>query len=38
MLFGKLYDEIVAANLIPSHDLDYINWNKWIAAKAKSSG
>jgi tetratricopeptide (TPR) repeat protein len=37
MLFGKLYNEIVAANLIPPHDLDYINWNKWIAAKAKRS-
>jgi hypothetical protein len=34
-LFGKLYDEIVPVNLIPPHDLDYINWNKWIAAKAK---
>jgi hypothetical protein len=35
MLVGKLYDEIVTVNLIPPHDLDYINWNKWIAAKAK---
>jgi tetratricopeptide (TPR) repeat protein len=34
-LFGKLHDEIVTSNLIPLHDLDYINWNKWIAAKAK---
>jgi tetratricopeptide (TPR) repeat protein len=34
-LFGKLYDEIVTLNLIPPSDLDYINWNKWIAAKAK---
>ena len=37
MLFGKLYDEIVTANLIPLHDLDYINWNKWISAKVKRS-
>jgi hypothetical protein len=35
MLFEKLYDEIVTDKLIPLHDLDYINWNKWIAAKAK---
>ncbi|MEX1239931.1 MAG: hypothetical protein WEB30_09440 [Cyclobacteriaceae bacterium] len=34
-LFGKLYSEVVAENLVPKSDLDYINWNKWIASKAK---
>lgn len=34
-LFGNLYDEIVSGNLVPPNDLDYINWNKWITAKAR---
>lgn len=34
-LFKKLHDEVVSKNVIPLNDLDYINWNKWIAAKAK---
>jgi hypothetical protein len=34
-LFEKLYEEVVPGNSIPAIDLDYINWNKWITAKAK---
>ena len=35
ILFEKLYEEVVSDKLIPASDLDYINWNKWIASKAK---
>ena len=34
-LFTKLHTEVVLTKLIPQHDLDYINWNKWIASKIK---
>jgi hypothetical protein len=34
-LFTKLHADVVLTNLIPQHDLDYINWNKWITSKVK---
>jgi tetratricopeptide (TPR) repeat protein len=34
-LFKKFYSEILAENLIPKRDLDYINWNTWITSKIK---
>lgn len=36
-LFGKLHADIVLTNQIPQHDLDYINWNKWISSKLKKA-
>ncbi|MFZ6013410.1 MAG: hypothetical protein ACOYXT_23915 [Bacteroidota bacterium] len=35
-LFEKLHAEVVLKKLIPQNDLDYINWNKWIASKVRS--
>lgn len=35
VLFDKLHKEVVVMNVIPPGELDYINWYKWITAKAK---